>query len=311
MMKSNPSHPRIYDDRREASFLVTAVVFWVLVGLFLVARDPLWRMFYEGQLVSLQRSQNSPAAELDEELISRLTRVDVSPRPGMSELEKEFAAAINQRASQEAAQPGAAGAPQLVADGRLQDSARARAEARARLYPSSRATAPELLYPELYVALSRPDRLMRVVEAAQPIAAVPAAGSTVPGEIVGGWMNNLNFANVIQNPEAVEVGVGVTPMSHGASVDVLLVQSFAQLDAPLPAVAPKETPLRLSGRKLTSEEVSFYFKGPKDASFSPLNAQWSGDSFSVAIAWSQGPGTYSLRARRGDRLSNPRPVLVK
>jgi hypothetical protein len=124
-------------------------------------------------------------------------------------------------------------------------------------------------------------------------------------------MNNLNFANVIQNPDAVEVGVGVTPMSHGASVDVLLVQSFAQLDAPLPAAAPKETPLRLSGRKLTAEEVSFYFKGPKDASFSPLNVQWSGDSFSADVAWSQGPGIYSLRARRGDRLSDPRPVLVK
>jgi uncharacterized protein YkwD len=310
-MNSNPSHARIYDDRREASFLVTAVVLWVLVGLFLVARDPLWRIFYEGQLVSLQRSQNSPAAELDEELVSRLMHVDVSPRPGLNDLEKEFAEAINQRASQEAAQRGATGAPQLVVDKRLQDIARQRAEARSRLYPSGRATAPELLYPELYIALSRPDRFMRVVEASQPIAANSAAGSTVPAELVGGWMNNLSFANIIQNPDVVEVGVGVIPMSQGASVDVLLVQSFAQLDAPLPPVVPKEAPFRLSGRKLTSEEVSFYFKGPKDASFSPLNVQWAGDAFSAAIPWSQGPGTYSLRARRGDRLSDPRPVLVK
>jgi hypothetical protein len=310
-MKRNPSHARIYDDRREVSFLLTATVFWALVGLFLVARDPLWRVFYEGQIVPTLRTQNAGAAELDEQLISRLTKVDVSPRRGLSDLEQEFAAALNQRAAQEAAQQGAAVAPQLIVDGRLQDMARARAEARARHYPAGRATDPELRYPELYVALARPDRLLRVVEASQPMASVPAAGSTVPGELVGGWMNNLNFANLIQNPADVEVGVGVTPMSQGASIDVLLVQSFAQLDAPLPPVVPKETPYRLSGRRLTAEEVSFYFKGPQDASFAPLNVQWAGDSFSAVIPWSQGPGTYSLRARRGDRLSDPRPILVK
>ncbi|HEV2762607.1 MAG TPA: hypothetical protein VGV38_06395, partial [Pyrinomonadaceae bacterium] len=183
--------------------------------------------------------------------------------------------------------------------------------ARARHYPSGRPADPELLYPELYVALARPDRLLRVVEASQPMAAVPPAGSAVPGELVGGWMNNLNFANVVQNPDAVEVGVGVTAMPQGASVDVLLVQTFAQLDAPLPPVVAKERPLRLSGRRLSAEEVSFYFKGPQDASFLPLNVQWAGDNFSADIPWSQGPGTYSLRARRGDRLSDPRPVLVK
>ncbi len=310
-MKPNPSRTLVYDDRREASFLFTAVVFWALVGMFLVLRDPVWRMFYEGQIVSTLRTQNSPAAELDEQLIAKLTQVDVSPRPGLSDLEKEFADALTQRAGEEAAQQGAAAPPQLAVDGRLQEIARARAEARASYYPAGRPTAPELLYPELYVALARPDRLLRVVEAAQPLASAPPAGSTVPAELVGGWMNTLNFANVMQNSASVEVGVGVTAMQHGASVDVLLVQSFAQLDVPLPPVAPKETPYRLSGRRLTAEEVSFYIKGPQDASFSPLGVQWAGDSFSVQIPWGQGPGTYALRARRGDRLSDPRPVLVK
>lgn len=310
-MKPNSARTRVYDDRREVSFLFTAVAFWILVGLFLIMRDPLGRVLYEGQIMPTQRTQNSPAAELDEQLIAKLTQVNVSPRPGLSDLEKEFVAALSQRATEEAAQQGAAAPPQLAVDGHLQEISRARAEARAQYYPAGRPTAPELLYPELYVALARPDRLLRVVEASQPLASVPAASSTVPAELVGGWMNNLNFANVVQNPASVEVGVGVTAMQQGASVDVLLVQSFAQLDAPLPPVVRKETPFQLSGRRLTAEEVSFYLKGPQDASFSPLGVQWAGDSFSVRIPWSQGPGTYALRARRGDRLSDPRPVLVK
>jgi hypothetical protein len=84
-----------------------------------------------------------------------------------------------------------------------------------------------------------------------------------------------------------------------------------QLDSPLPSVAQKETPLQLSGRRLTGDEVSLYFKGPQDPSFLPLAVQWAGDHFSVTISWSQGAGTYALRARRADRLSDPRPIFVK
>jgi hypothetical protein len=170
-----------------------------------------------------------------------------------------------------------------------------------------------LIYPEIYLALIRPDRLLRVVESAQVLNSTPGAGSTIPSELVGGWMNNLSFANIIQNPANVDVGVGVTamPQSGGSSIDVLLVQSFVQLDSSLPAVTNKETPLQLSGHKLSADEVTLYLKGPQDPSFAPLSVQWTGDQFTVPIPWSQGPGIYALRARRLDRLSDPRPILVK
>lgn len=310
-MKPTPSRIRLFGRGRGASFLVSAVAFWILVGLWLVVRDPLGQLFDEGQVVLTQRAQNSAAAELDEQLISTLTQMNVSPRTGLFELEREFAVAINQRAAEAVARRGGAVSTPLATDGWLHEMARARAAARALYYPAGRPTAPELLYPQLYVALARPDRLLRVVEASQPITFVPAAGSVVPSELVGGWMNDLNFANVIQDPAAVEVGVGVTAMRQGASIDVLLVQTFAQLDDALPPIVLQETPYRLSGHRLTTEEVSFYMKGPKDVSFSPLSVQWTGEGFSAHIHWSQGRGTYTLRARRGERFSDPRPVLVK
>ncbi|HEV2762192.1 MAG TPA: hypothetical protein VGV38_04285, partial [Pyrinomonadaceae bacterium] len=120
----NQSTTRFYDDRREVSFLVTAAVFWAAVGLLLVARDPFWRMFYEGQVMPTPRTQNHAGTALDEQLISRLTKVDVSPRPGLRDLENEFAAALGQRAAQEAAQQGGTAAPQLAVDERLREMAR-------------------------------------------------------------------------------------------------------------------------------------------------------------------------------------------
>ena len=310
--KPSSQPPYYYDDRREVSFLITMIGFWIVLLLFLVLRDPMWRLFYEGQIVSAPQVQSGWMG-LDESLITSLTKVDASPRAGNDTLEKELLEALRQRVAAEATLQGATVAPQVNADNKLNDIARARSQARGQVYQSGVEKTPELNYPEIYLALARPDRLLRVVEAAQPLSATPAAGTTIPSELVGGWMNNLSFANIIQNPTNLEVGVGVTPMPHGggSSVDVLLVQTFVQLDSSLPSQTNKDTPLQLTGRRLTADEVIFYFKGPQDPSFAPLTAQWAGDQFSVTIPWSQGPGIYALRARLLDRLSDPRPILVK
>jgi hypothetical protein len=312
-MKPSSPPPYYYDDRREVSFLITMAAFWIVLLLFLVLRDPLWRLFYEGQLVSTSQVQQSGWMGLDETLISSLTKVDVSPRAGNDKLEEELVEALKQRLASEAALQSVTATPQVAPDGKLRDIARARAQARGQNYLSGQERAPELVYPEIYLALARPDRLLRVVEAAQPLAVTPTAGSTIPAELVGGWMNNLSFANIIQNPSNLELGVGVTPMPSGggSSVVVLLVQSFVQLDSSLPSVINKDTPLQLNGRRLSTDEVTFYFKGPQDPSFAPLTVQWAGDQFSATVPWSQGPGIYALRARKLDRLSDPRPILVK
>jgi hypothetical protein len=311
-MKRSSPPPYYFDDRREVSFLITMVAFWIVLLLFLVLRDPMWRLFYEGQIVSAPQVQTGWMG-LDESLITSLTQVDASPRAGNDSLEGELLEALRQRVANEATSQGATVVPQVNSDNRLRDIARARAQARGHIYLSGVEKTPDLNYPEIYLALARSDRLLRVVEAAQPLVATPAAGSTIPSELVGGWMNNLSFANLIQNPANLEVGIGVTPMPHGngSSVDVLLVQSFAQLDSSLPSVTNKDTPLELKGRRLSADEVTFYFKGPQDPSFAPLTVQWAGDQFSATILWSQGPGIYALRARLRDRLSDPRPILVK
>jgi hypothetical protein len=311
-MKSSSPRPYFYDDRREISFLITMGVFWILVTLFLVLRDPLWRLFYEGQIVAAPQSQQSGWMGMDETLIAALTKVDVSPRAGVDKFEDELVEAIRQRAATEATAQHATVTPQLNWDAQLRDVSRARAQARAQVYISAQEKTPELIYPEIYLALIQSNRLLRVVESAQVLTLTPTAGSTIPSELVGGWMNNLSFANMIQNPANVDVGVGVTAMqSGGSSIDVLLVQSFVQLDSALPAVTNKETPLQLSGHRLSADEVTLYLMGPQDPSFAPLGVQWNGDQFTVTIPWGQGPGIYALRARRLDRLSDPRPILVK
>jgi len=289
------------------------IVLWIVLLLFLVIRDPLWRIFYEGKLVSTSQTQQSGWMGLDETLISSLTQVNVSPRAGNDNLEAELAEALRQRIASEAALQNATTTTQVAAANTLRDIARARAQALAQNYLTGQEKTADLIYPEIYLGLARPDRLLRVVEAAQPLAVTPGAGSTIPAELVGGWMNSLSFATVIQNPANLELGVGVTPMPSGggSSVDVLLVQSFVQLDSSLPSVTNKETPLQLRGHRLSADEVTFYFKGPQDPSFAPLTVQWAGDQFSATIPWSQGPGMYALRARKLDRLSDPRPILVK
>jgi hypothetical protein len=310
-MKKNSYQP-YYDDRREVSFIVTAVVFWILVCLFLVLRDPLWRLFYEGRFVATTQSQSGWMG-LDENAINQMTGVNVSPRPGLDSLEAEFLEALKQRVASEAARQGSSAVPQLNSDAQLHDIARAQAETLAQTYSSGREKTPDLVYPEIYVSLVRPDRLLRVAEASQPLVSIPPPGSSIPAELVGGWMNNMTFANLIQTPANLDVGVGLVPMpqGQGASVVVLLAQSFVQLNHPLPSVDKADTPFQMSGHRLSAEEIVFYFKGPKDSSFSTLNVQWNGDAFAASIPWSQGPGLYAFRARRADRLSDPRPVLVK
>jgi len=312
-MKPSSPPPYYYDDRREVSYLITMVAFWIVLLLFLVLRDPLWRLFYEGQIVSTAQVQQAGWMGLDETLIASLTQVDVSARAGNDNLEQELVAALQQRVASEAKLQNATAPPQVTPNDKLRDIARARAQARGQSYLSGAEKTPDLIYPEIFLALAQSDRLLRVVEAAQPLAITPGAGSTIPAELVGGWMNNLSFANLIQNPANLELGVGVTPMPSGggASVNVLLVQSFVQFDTSLPSVTNKDTPLQLKGWRLSADEITFYFKGPQDPSFAPLTVQWAGDQFSATIPWSQGPGIYALRARKLDRLSDPRPILVK
>ena len=294
------------------AWLSFAVFFWLLTGVFLVVRDPLWRLLYEGQIVGGVAKTATPSVELDEKLLSQLERADVSPRTGNDALENEIFVAISDRIQKEAPAGAAAPTP-LQHSETLRSVARARAQGRTRSGPSGESQPLELKFPDLYLAMIRPDRLTRAVEVHQELAGMPLADSNVPAELVGGWMNNMSFAGMIQQPVQLETGVGAVNVAHGGgiSLDVLMVQNFVQLDRPLPSKLKRDSPLTLTGRRLTPEEVTLYFKGPRDASFAPLPVQWTGDQFSCTLSWSQGRGTYTLRARRGDRLSDPRRLLVK
>lgn len=300
------------DERSEVSFVVAMLVFWTLVGLFLVMRDPLWRLFYEGRLLGAS-SQSVGGTELDEKLMNRLSGRKIEPQAGLVGLEREFEAAIHQRVATEAASQNLGLPTQWSLNGQLRDIARDRAAAEDNTTGTGNTLPFEMQHPELTVALARPNQLMRTVSVGQPLAVSPPAGSTVPAELVGGWMNRIDFANIVQHPSDVDFGVGIVKSGHrtGIQVQVLLAQRFLVLDAPLPAVANKESPLHLSGKRLSSDDVSLYLKGPRDPSFSPLAAQWTGDHFQATLSWEQGAGVYALRARRTDRLSDPRPIFVK
>lgn len=308
-----PSHLKIishYDEERERAFLAATVLFWVVVGLFLVLRDPLWRLFYEGQIVS-RAPRASTWVELDEKLVSQLSSVNVAPRAGVDNLEKELIDAVNRRRVKEAAAAGATLAPASQSPPLL-NIARARAAARIQPVVFGQPQAPELLYPEIYFALALSDRLTRAVEVYQRLSLQPAPGSPAPDELVGGWMNGVSFASLLQQAGSLEIGAGaVSPPQGGASLEVLLVEPFLQFDKPLPALVKRGAPLGLGGRRLSSDEVTLYWKGPADPSFTNLPVQWSGDRFTCTLNWNQGPGTYALRARRTDRLSDPRPIFVK
>ena len=50
-----------FDDERQKAFVFTAFALWGLVFLFMVLRDPVWRLLHEGELVSALRR---PASSL-------------------------------------------------------------------------------------------------------------------------------------------------------------------------------------------------------------------------------------------------------
>ncbi len=308
-------------------------MFWILVGLFLWLRDPVWRVLYEGDLVSpIQRGSAAGWTELDKELVKRLTSVEIEAVAGETSLEEAIVAAVNRRRATQAAEsltaaPAAASAavggvspveepeapsPIEVSE-ELRDIARTRARTRLDLSQPAEVKAPELLFPETYLGLAARGRLIHSVEIYQKLPA--SASPTWPGladELVGGWLNRTRFQSAVMEGEHLRIGVGAVASEEGdILIDVLLEETFVLLDVELTPVAAHGVPLVLSGRKPgVEEELILYFKGPSDPGFYPLEVEWQGQGFSRELEWDQGKGNYALRAGRGDRLSDPRPILV-
>ena len=290
--------------------LVGASLWWIAIALILVLRDPTWRLFYEGRIVA-RAPTVSKWLELNEDLLEQLSTVPAAPAAGVTQLEEAFITAMNDHRAKAAAMlPATAAPPPLSAVDALTRLARGRAEARR----GGVQDRPEFAYPEVALALAMPSRLIRVVEIAQVLPRVPPTGSPIPFETVGGWMNRIDVANTLTLPAYLEAGIGAigpTAQLPGASVDAILIEVFAELDRPLAAITDTSAPLTITGRRVGDADLTFFIKGPQDASFKSLAAQWSQDRFTTTIDWAQGAGLYAIRVRRGDRLSDPRPVLAR
>jgi len=299
------------EEARDRSVVIGAMLFWTAIFLVIVLRDPMWRMFYEGRIVSAAPTATGWLA-LNADSLQALARAPVDPGTGVTDVEDAFrAAVIAQRDALPAAEP--ARSP-LVASDSLRTLARARAAARLTAAAAGANAPVELRYPDVSVALAMPTRLLRVAEIAQVLHRPLDPGSSLPRETVGGWMNQLEFATALAEPAHLELGVGAVPGAQpgsGPSVDAFLVEVFAELDKPLPAVTSSATPLTFSGRRVGDEDLPLFIKGPADASFVPLAAQWSQGTFTATLDWKQGPGLYAIRAQRGRRISDARPVLAQ
>lgn len=325
-----------FDEERQKAFVLTAVLVWGLFFLFLVVRDPVWRLLHEENLVSPIQRKSVGWTELDEDLIKHLSGLKIKPVAGVEALEEAIVAAIDQRrvrekaAAETLADPGEGtpstpdpsapdsgaldpGAPKpVVAPTSLRDIARARAAERLSLPPSAEIRAPELLYPETYFAIVHSDRLIRSVEIHQRLpAAAPIDRAGYAEELLEGWMNRLRFRSTVLQSEHLEVGAGVVRGAQGETlIEVVLVESLLELDQALPALVKAGESLTFSGQKQGEDEVKVYVKKPADPGFVELDGiTWTGETFHRQLSWDR-PGNYALRVSVGERLSDPRPIFV-
>ncbi len=291
------------DEDRQRLFFTLTLGFWLLIFAFLVLRDPVWRVLHREGLLPTAAAA-SGWVQLDRRLVVGLSGASGEAPPGREDLEREIVAALAARRAQLA--PNGLAPTDL-----LRNLARARAAARLALPAGREVEAPELRYPEVALGLKHPDRLVRSVVVFQSFPeARPATG--FGRELVSGWMNRGPFADLVRQGGDLEVGVGaVAAPEGGGMVEVLLVETVIRLDQPLPAVGAVASPLALSGAGSPDEEIRLFVKGPADPGFAPVDLGWSDRGFAWTLTWEQGPGGYLLRAGRGQRISDPRPVFVE
>lgn len=301
------------DESRQRFFLWLSCLFWALVLAALILRDPSWRILHRERLVSPVPQAAPGWVQLDKRLIERLSRANVEPVTGLDSLEKAIADVLQSRRAAEVSRQGqgTVRSPVVVSQ-RLRDLARARAARRLEMEATKETAEPELLYPELHLSLLTPGRLIRSEDVFQRLPAAATPTASLGGELVSGWMNRLGFGSLVRDGVKLEVGVGVVPSPGGGGVaEVLLVETVADLDRPLPAVVKQEGAVEVAGRCMGGEKIELFFKRPADPGFSPLKGGCFGNRFSFRLTWDGGPGGYSLRMSRGERLSDPRPVFVE
>ncbi len=338
MNRLHGMHDTEIDDHRQRLFLLVAVLVWCVVLGWVVLRDPAWRILHRERLAAPVEQPTAGWIQLDRRLIERLSSAEIEPVGGWEELEEAIVAAMERRriaGGSERRMPR----PELGVCDELRALARTRAAARLELSAAEENVAPELRHPELVLTLRAPDRLVRSLGIFQPLPASPpfdgpssnngpkaapsqrlrptAASEKPPAaagfadELVGGWMNRPRFANLLLAGEKLHVGAGAVPAAGGGMVEILLVETLVELDAPLPAIVGEQDTVKLAGHRLSGEEVKFYFKGPADPGFYPLDVLWSEERFAHGLSWDQGRGNYAVRASRGERLSDLRPIFVE
>lgn len=334
------------DEDRQRAFLLSAVVLAAVVLLFLILRDPVWRFLNGGDLAEPVGDQPTEWTQLDERLVRRLEGVELRPVSGNEALEAAIVEEIvvsrrrldeaGQRAAEQAAPPGS-GTPSssggsAPASGGLSGAGQAarapappaieaseslnaiaRHLARARLaVDAGESVPPELLHTALYLSLAHPHLLVKSVVVRQPLSPVlPADAAAFASELVGGWMNTLDFSSMVEQGDSVIVGAGVVQDPDATRVEVVLLERFVELAAQLPGTTKEEVTMWIEGTRSEPVATTLYLKGPSDPSFFPVEASWNGESFSLELGWGEGPGVYALRAGRQGRLSDARPILVK
>ncbi len=300
-----------FDDERQRSYLQTALLVWLILLLFFILRDPVWRLLYEGEPSPFHGATDAGWTELDADLIEALTSVPTPAREGVAGLETALLEAINRRRLEHTPEGQVPLAASVPVDN-LVNVARTRAAAWGATTPGEEPNSPELIYPEVYFALLDPTRLTRSFEIHQELA--PGARLDLPqlaDELLDGWLNRTRFRSAILEGQDLEIGVGVVrDENQVATVDAVALETIAKFSVAVPTLASVRNPLMLRGAG-DPDRLKLFLKGPSDATFSPLPLTWNGNLFEVEIPWSQGPGNYALRAGLDDRLSDPKPIYVK
>jgi hypothetical protein len=296
------------DEDRQRLFVFASLLVISLFCLYLVLVDPAWRVLHREGLLASPKAENG-WVEIDRQLVRELEAAPTAAIAGQEDLERALVTEVARR--RQAAAPTL---PPVVEWPELRTVAREMAAQRGLLAPGETPRTASLRHPALLLALRFPDRLLSSTALDQPLDRAQAQPQFA-AELVGGWLNRTRVRQLLFEGRDVSVAVGAVAEEGGqVVVQLLLVDTVARLSNPLPTVVSLDTTVTanfLLPSGDSGELPDLYLKGPEDPGFSPVGPPGPAGGTSFPLDWHQGAGGYLLRASHGERLSDPRPVLVQ
>ena len=305
----NVFHRPDYDEERQKAFLMTAMVFWIVIFLFLIFRDPVWRIFNEADVFGKQTE--SQWVQVNPKMIKSFLSIKNDPVKGLTSMEDAILEVINRHREDLGANQGRI-LKDIVLNQKLTDIARARATRRLACSPADVLQIPEFKHPKLYFSTIQTDRIAKIEEIFQRLKTdKPDTSQGFVNELTGGWLNHTQFRSLLASDGQLDVGVGAVVSDSGETgIEVILRDTFVQFDYELPVIEKKVNSRLISGACQDSS-VELLIKGPTDALFKSINIQWKapGSRFEEQISFDQGPGVYHLKAKMADRVSDIKRIV--